>query len=50
MDLEKTSVSDLFEMHVQYKIPAIHERAEGLIADFCEIWPSLDWFSGESYE
>lgn len=21
MDLEKTSVSDLFEMHVQYKIP-----------------------------
>ena len=30
-----------------WDINEIHERAEGLIADFCEIWPSLDWFSGE---
>lgn len=33
--------------HDVWDINAIHERAEGLIADFCEIWPSLDWFSGE---
>lgn len=36
--------------HDVWDINAIHERAEGLIADFCEIWPSLDWFSGESYK
>lgn len=30
-----------------WDINEIHERAERLIADFCEIWPSLDWFSGE---
>ena len=30
-----------------WDVNEIHGRAEGLIADFCEIWPSLDWFSGE---
>ena len=30
-----------------WDVNEIHERAEKLVADFCEIWPSLDWFSGE---
>jgi hypothetical protein len=30
-----------------WEVNEIYERAEGLIAIFCEIWPSLDWFSGE---
>ncbi|MDE0013186.1 MAG: DUF262 domain-containing HNH endonuclease family protein [Candidatus Poribacteria bacterium] len=30
-----------------WDVNEIHGRAEGLIADFCEIWPSLDWFGGE---
>ena len=31
----------------EWDVNEIHERAEKLIADFCEIWPSLDWFKGE---
>ncbi len=30
-----------------WDVNEIHERAEKLIANFCEIWPSLDWFKGE---
>ncbi len=30
-----------------WDVNEIHERAEGLTAIFCEIWPSLDWFRGE---
>ena len=31
----------------EWDVNEIHERAEKLIANFCEIWPSLDWFKGE---
>lgn len=31
----------------EWDVNEIHERAEKLIVDFCEIWPSLDWFKGE---
>ena len=31
----------------QYDIIDGQQRAEKLITDFCEMWPSLDWFSGE---
>ena len=30
-----------------WDVNEIHERAEKLIADVCEIWPSLEWFRGE---
>ena len=30
-----------------WDVNEIHERAEKLIADFSEIWPTLDWFEGE---
>ena len=30
-----------------WDVNEIHERAEKLIVDVCEIWPSLDWFRGE---
>ena len=30
-----------------WDVNEIHERAEKLIEDACEIWPSLDWFRGE---
>ena len=31
----------------EWDVNEIHERVEKLIADFCEIWSSLDWFKGE---
>ncbi len=30
-----------------WDVNEIYERAERLIEDACEIWPSLDWFKGE---